>query len=400
MTGVPERIRALLATAPVIDGHNDLAWELRNRCGYDLDAVDIGIDQSATGLHTDIPRMRAGGMGAQFWSVFVPCTPSARGPVVDTLEQIDAVHAMTTRYPDDLALATTAADIEQAVAAGRIASLLGMEGGHSIGSSLGTLRMMYTLGVRYLTLTHNDNTPWADSATDEPKVGGLTAFGREVVRELNRLGMLVDLSHVAATTMNAALDVAEVPVLFSHSSARALCGHPRNVPDEVLTRLPGNGGVCMVTFVPGFLNEECHAWMDAMVAEEDRITGSAPGEDHRAAVAAWLERNPRPPCDVGDVADHVEHVREVAGVDHVGLGGDFDGIVCTPDGLADVAGYPALLAELAERGWSDAELGKLTCHNVIRVIRDAEAGARRIRAERGPSLATIEQLDGATALTG
>jgi len=393
---VPERIRTLLAEAPVIDGHNDLPWALRNRVRYDLDALDISVDQSAAGLHTDIPRLRRGGVGAQFWSVFVPWTLEGGAAVTATLEQIDAVRGICARYPDDLALAFTADEVERVRASGRVASLVGLEGGHSIHCSLGTLRMMYVLGARYLTLTHFKNNPWADSATDEPGVGGLSAFGREVVRECNRLGMIVDLSHVADTTMHAALDTSTAPAFFSHSSARALCDHSRNVPDDVLARVRDTNGVVMVTFVPGFLNEECRVWIDGLIAEEQRLADfhAEASPEYYAAQRAWVAANPRPPCGVPDVADHVEHVRDVSGIDHVGLGSDFDGVVATPDGLEGVDGYPALLAELAGRGWSDAELGKLTWHNALRVLRDTEAAARVAQRERGPSLATIAELDG------
>ncbi|HEX6498075.1 MAG TPA: dipeptidase [Micromonosporaceae bacterium] len=395
-TELDERIRTLLDRAPVIDGHNDLAWELRGRVRYDLDRLDVSVDQSATGLHTDLVRLRAGGVGAQFWSVFVSCRLTGEAAVVATLEQIDFVHRLVRRYPDTLALATTADEVEAARAGGRIASLLGVEGGHSIACSLGTLRMMYALGVRYLTLTHVENTPWADSATDEPKVGGLSAFGREVVRECNRLGVLVDLSHVAPSTMDAALDVSTAPAFFSHSSARALCDHPRNVPDQQLERVRDTNGVVMVTFVPGFLNDACRHWIGELAAAEEEIAGRWPEDSPqwRQARLDWVRDHPRPPCSVSDVADHIEHVREVAGVDHVGLGGDFDGIVCTPDGLSDVSGYPALLAELAKRGWSDPELAKLTWHNALRVLRDTEAVARREQAVRDASPATFAELDG------
>ncbi|MGH3658464.1 MAG: dipeptidase [Micromonosporaceae bacterium] len=370
-----DRIRTLLREAPVVDGHNDLLWELRTLAGYDFDSIDIAVDQRHTGIHTDLPRLRTGGVGAQFWSVWVPC--HHEDPVVATLEQIDAAYRMVERYPDDLRLVTMAVEVETAVRTGRIASLLGIEGGHCIGESLGTLRMMYALGVRYMTLTHVSNTPWADSATDEPKVGGLNDFGRDVVREMNRLGMLVDLSHVAPTTMHAALDVSTAPAFFSHSSARALCDHPRNVPDDVLRRVADTDGLVMVTFVPGFVTEECRSWMDGLGDEEDRLDTVYPhgSSEWREAVTRWVGTNPRPPCGVSDVADHVEHVRAVAGVANVGLGGDYDGCVCPPDGLADVAGYPALLAELAERGWSDGELAALTYRNAMRVLRDTEEAA-------------------------
>ncbi len=379
------RIHTLLAEAPVVDGHNDLIWELRQRFDHDLDAIDLATDQSGIGLHTDIPRLRAGGVGAQFWSVYVPSTIA--NPVTATLEQIDAVRAVVARHRDDLVLVTTADELEAARSSGRIASLIGMEGGHSIGSSLGALRMMHALGARYLTLTHFKNTEWADSATDEPAVGGLNDFGREVVRECNRLGVIADLSHVADTTMHATLDVSTAPAFFSHSSARALCGHPRNVPDDVLARVRDSNGIVMVTFVPGFLTEECREWIDGLIQEMARL--QAEHGDARSVLKAgeraWLAANPRPPCSVVDVADHVEHIRGVAGVDHVGLGGDFDGVVATPDGLSGVDGYPALLEVLADRGWSDADLAKLTWHNALRVLRDTESAARAAPRQRPAS---------------
>jgi membrane dipeptidase len=370
-----ERIHRLLAEAPVVDGHNDLPWELRQRAGSGTE-IDLSRNQSGHGLHTDIPRLRAGGVGAQFWSVYVPSTVA--NPVTATLEQIDLVRAMVARYPDDLAVATSADEVERARAAGRVASLIGMEGGHSIDSSLGALRMMHALGARYLTLTHFHNTPWADSATDSPAVGGLSDFGREVVRECNRLGVLADLAHVADTTMHATLDVSTAPAFFSHSSARALCDHARNVPDDVLARVRDSNGIVMVTFVPGFLREDCREWIDGLINEYGRLAAEF-GEataGYAEGVQTWLNGNPRPPCSVADVADHVEHIRAVAGVAHVGLGGDFDGVAATPDGLSGVDGYPALLVELAERGWSDAELAALTWHNALRVLRDTEAAAR------------------------
>jgi membrane dipeptidase len=390
-----ERMRAVLVETPVVDGHNDLAWELRCRVGYDFDRLDVAVDQSGAGLHTDLPRLRAGGVGAQFWSVFVPGTLSGDAAVAATLEQIDAVRRMIERYPQDLALAGGAEQVERARADGRIASLLGVEGGHSIACSLGTLRMMYALGARYLTLTHNQNTPWADSATDAPAVGGLSAFGREVVRECNRLGMLVDLSHVATSTMHAALETSTAPPFFSHSSARALCDHPRNVPDDVLGRVGHAEGIVMVTFVPGFLTEQCRQWQEWLHGELQMLGQSLAeaSPEWYAARAALLQANPRPPCGVGDVADHIEHVRQVAGVDHVGLGGDFDGTASLPDGLPGVAAYPTLLAELADRGWSDAELAKLTWHNPLRVLRATEAAAAVAGQTRGPSLATFAELD-------
>jgi membrane dipeptidase len=386
-----ERVRALLDRYPLVDGHNDLLWELRKQFGYDLDRADLAAGVPTT--HTDLPRLREGGVGAQFWSVWVPSDLSAVDAVTGTLEQIDAGHTMIARHADRLGAATTADEVDEVFASGRVASLLGMEGGHSIGGSLGTLRTMYRLGARYMTLTHNDNLPWADAATDVRGCGGLTPFGVEVVREMNRLGMLVDLSHVAPWTMDAALDATEAPVIFSHSSARALCDHPRDVPDSVLARVPGNGGVVMVTFVPYFLTEPAREWQQRLDAEEARLR-EAEVPDLAAGETAWRAANPVPVVTIADVADHVEHIREVAGIDHVGLGGDFDGVPDLPQGLHDVSSYPALLAELADRGWNDADLVALAGGNVLRVFRDAEAVARDLRTRRGPSLATIAELDG------
>jgi membrane dipeptidase len=382
------RIEALLREAPVVDGHNDLPWAHRVRVRNDFAALDVAQDTTAEGLHTDLPRLRRGGVGGQFWSAFVPSTLPGHEAVTATLEQIDAIRRMVRHYPDDLMLARSADDMEAARTAGKVASLIGIEGGHSIACSLGTLRMMYALGVRYMTLTHFQNNEWADSATDVPGVGGLSDFGREVVRECNRLGVMADLSHVADTTMNAALDVSTAPAFFSHSSARALCGHERNVPDDMLLRVRDTSGIVMVTFVPGFLTENCRVWIDGLLTEVKALAARFGDQSpqYRAAEAAWVRDNPRPPCTVADAADHVEHVREVAGVDHVGLGGDYDGVVALPDGLEGVDGYPRLLAELAERGWSDDDLAKLTWHNAVRVLRDTEAAARAARRNRGPSL--------------
>ncbi|GAA2101642.1 dipeptidase [Kitasatospora saccharophila] len=391
-----DRARAVLRTTPVVDGHNDLPWAMRAQAGYDLDAVDLTADQSHR-LHTDLGRLRAGGVGAQFWSVYVPAELSGDGAVSATLEQVDFVKRMTARHPEHLRLALTADEVEAARAEGRIASLMGAEGGHSINSSLATLRALYELGVRYLTLTHNSNVPWADSATDEPVHGGLSAFGEEVVREMNRLGMLVDLSHVSAGTMRHALRVSEAPVLFSHSSARAVCDHPRNVPDDVLAGLPANGGVAMVTFVPKFVLPAAIEWTLAADANM-AARGFHPLETTPEAMAvqrAYEAAHPRPVATAATVADHLDHMREVAGVDHVGIGGDYDGTAFTPSGLEDVSGYPALVAELLRRGWSEADLAKLTWHNALRALRGAETVARRLRAERRPSTATREQLDGA-----
>ncbi|MCF3105481.1 dipeptidase [Streptomyces roseoverticillatus] len=394
-----ERAHELLAAHPVVDGHNDLPWALRQQVRYDLDRRDIAADQSATGLHTDLPRLRAGGVGAQFWSVYVRTDMAGDEAVSATLEQIDVVRQLADRYPGDLRLAFTADDMEAARAEGRIASLMGAEGGHSINCSLATLRALHRLGVRYMTLTHNDNVPWADSATDVPAAGGLTRFGEEVVREMNRVGMLVDLSHVSADTMRDALRVSEAPVIFSHSSARAVCDHPRNVPDDVLGALAANGGVAMATFVPKFILPEAVAWTQA--ADENLRahglhhldTSPRAMELHRAFEA----EHPRPLATASTVADHLDHMREVAGVDHIGIGGDFDGTAFTPADLADVAGYPNLIAELLRRGWSDTDLAKLTWQNAVRALRAAEDVARAASALRGPSVATIDAVDGPRA---
>ncbi|AGS69991.1 dipeptidase [Streptomyces collinus] len=385
--------RDLLREFPVVDGHNDLPYALREQVRYDLAARDIAARQDDH-LHTDLPRLREGGVGAQYWSVFV--RSDLPGAVPATLEQIDCVRRLIERYPTQLRGALTAADMEAARAEGRIASLMGAEGGHSIDNSLGTLRGLYELGVRYMTLTHNDNVDWADSATDEPKAGGLTAFGREVVREMNRLGMLVDLSHVAATTMRDALDTSTAPVIFSHSSARAVCDHPRNVPDDVLERLPANGGMAMVTFVPKFVLQAAVDWTVAADANM-RAHGFHHLDTTAEAMAvhrAFQERTPRPVATVATVADHLDHMREAAGVDHIGIGGDYDGTAFTPDGLNDVSGYPNLIAELLDRGWSRADLAKLTWQNAVRVLGAAEDVARDLQTTRAPSLATIESLDG------
>ncbi|WP_070023604.1 dipeptidase [Streptomyces sp. F-1] len=388
-----DEARALLREFPVVDGHNDLPWALREKSGYDLDRLDIAGHQHEH-LHTDIPRLRAGGVGAQYWSVYVPAEQP--DPVAATLEQIDCVRQLLDRYQADLAPALTAADMEAARGEGRIASLMGAEGGHSIANSLGTLRGLHALGVRYLTLTHNSNVDWADSATDAPKANGLTAFGREVVREMNRIGMLVDLSHVAPSTMRDALDATSAPVIFSHSSARAVCDHPRNIPDDVLERLPANGGMAMVTFVPKFVLQAAVDWT-AAADENMRAHGLHHLDTSAEAMRihrAFEERTPRPVATVSVVADHLDHMREVAGIDHLGIGGDYDGTAFTPDGLDDVSGYPNLLAELLERGWSRADLAKLTWQNAVRVLGAAEDVARDLQSRRGPSHATIESLDG------
>ncbi len=385
--------RDLLTRFPLIDGHNDLPWALREADAAAPALTDIAEPVDFT--HTDLPRLAAGGVGGQFWSVWVPCELDEGAAVATTIEQVDLVHQLARRYPAVLEVATTAADAERIGAAGKIASLIGAEGGHSIGSSLPVLRALYQLGVRYLTLTHNKNVRWADSGTDRPAAGGLTAFGREVVREMQRLGMLVDLSHTAATTMSDALDVAEAPVIFSHSGAQAVSDHPRNVPDAILARLAGNGGVCMATFVLPFVSQARRDWERLLDDEMGRRGLDYLDMSVRYAFAAtWQPPVPPPPVRLTEVADHIEHIREVAGIDHVGIGGDYDGTDNLPEGLADVSCYPALIAELTGRGWSEADCAALTRGNILRVLRDAESAAVSISARRGPSSARIEQLDG------
>jgi membrane dipeptidase len=369
-----DHARDLLRRHPLVDGHNDLPWAIREHFGGD--PVRARLAEPVPQTQTDLPRLATGGVGAQFWSVYVPATLAGDEAVTAVLEQIDIAHRMIEAYPDRLEVARTAADVERVFAAGKVASLLGAEGGHAINDSLGVLRSLYALGVRYLTLTHNNNVGWADSATDQPQAGGLTDFGREVVREMQRLGMLVDLSHVAASTMHDALDVARAPVIFSHSSARALCDHPRNVPDDVLGRLAANGGVCMVTFVPFFVSADCAQWQAGLLAEMERR-----GLDRRdvgawgAAIPEYERAHPVPEATLTQVADHVDHVRAVAGLEHVGIGGDYDGSGRFPAGLADVSRYPALFAELLTRGWTENECAALAGGNILRVLRAAETAA-------------------------
>ncbi len=387
-----ERARRLLRSVPLIDGHNDLAWKIRCRGAPGFDALDLAQPQPA--LMTDIPRLREGLVGAQFWAAYVPPAFAGRGAARVGLELVDYVLAMVRRYPETFALATTADEVRTAFASGRIASLLGLEGGHIIENSLGVLRTFARLGVRYMTLTHNATTDWADAATDAARHDGLSRFGEEVVREMNRLGMLVDLSHVSDATIRDALRVSEAPVICSHSSARRLVSHPRNVPDELAAAVAGTGGVIMVNFVPAFLSES--AWRHDVTRKELAATyeADAPPERAAAKLAAWDEAHPWPRPALGVVADHLEHLCSVAGVDHVGIGGDLDGIPTTPVGLEDVSTYPRLVAELLRRGWSESDLERVVGRNVLRVLQKAEAVSARLQREREPSVATIEQLDG------
>jgi membrane dipeptidase len=366
--------RAMLGRFPLVDGHNDLPWEIRAEAGSDLGKA--AIDKRLPRFHTDIPRLVEGGVGGQWWSVYVPGTLPPDEAVRVTLEQVDIVHRMIARYPDRFQLALTADDVTDAFGNGRIASLLGAEGGHSIGGSLAVLRSLHALGVRYMTLTHNQNVGWADSATDVPDAGGLSAFGREVVREMQRLGMLVDLSHVAVSTMRDALDVAGAPVIFSHSSAKAVTDSPRNVPDDVLRRLAENNGVCMVTFVPPFVSQQCADWLvDLKKAAEHRGIDPNDLDGVFGLATEYSKENPPPSATLSQVADHVEHVAEIAGGEHVGIGGDFDGTPDLPAGLEDVSRYPALFGELARRGWTEADCKALAGGNILRVMRAAESYA-------------------------
>jgi len=375
-----DRARALLKQTPLIDGHNDYPWALREKAQRNFEKLDVAKSQPS--IMTDIARLRAGGVGGQFWSVYVPVELTGQSAVTATLEEIDTVHQMTRRYPETFELALTAEDVERIFKQGRIASLIGMEGGHSIDNSLAVLRMFYRLGARYMTLTHSKNTAWADSATDDPKFGGLAPFGEEVVHEMNWLGMLVDLSHVSPETMEDAIRISQAPIIFSHSSARALNDVPRNVPDSVLRLLPKNGGVVMVTFVPGFLDRAVAAWSKLQDAERDRLTKLSPTDTAAVTrgVDAWTAVHPAPRATLSEAADHIDHIRKVAGIDHIGLGSDFDGITQVPQGLEDVSKYPSLIAELLRRGYKDDEVKKITGQNILRVMREVEkvaAGTKR-----------------------
>jgi membrane dipeptidase len=391
------RVDRIFKDVPLIDGHNDLPWEYREHVKNHLAEIDIRQDQSKIEkpLMTDIPRLRKGGLGGQFWSVYVPVSLKGADAVQATMEQIDVVHRLAAIYPDTFALALTADDVTRIHKSGKIASLIGVEGGHSINNSLAVLRLLYDAGARYMTITHSDNNDWADSATAAPRHGGLTNFGKAVIGEMNRLGMLVDLSHVSPETMKAALDVTAAPVIFSHSSARALTNHPRNVPDDVLQRLPQNGGVVMITFVPSFVSEKVRTYGAEHAGIEAHIKELYPGQpDHvKEELQAWEAAHPRPRATLNDVADHVDHVMKVAGEDHVGIGGDFDGITSTPLDLESVADYPKLFAELLRRGHSEDQLRKLAGLNVLRVMKQAEAVAARLQKEKAASDVLIGDLD-------
>ncbi|SDC98566.1 membrane dipeptidase [Sphingomonas sp. YR710] len=408
---IAARVERVLKATPIIDGHNDLPWELRDRFDSKLERIDLRGDTKALPrpadaspfwqpLMTDIPRLRAGRVGGQFWSVWIPTTITGPAAIQTTIEQIDLVKRMAAKWPADFEMAYTAADVVRIEKAGRIASLIGIEGGHQIGNSLPALRQMYVSGARYMTLSHSSNNDWADSATDAPAHHGLTPFGLAVVREMNRLGMLVDLSHVSPETMKAALAVTQAPVIFSHSGARALIDHPRDVPDDVLTLVARNRGVVMVNFFPLYVSEATSRWASDRAAEQARLSsppfaGVYIGQPDRAkaAMAAWDTAHPMPATTIAMVADHIDHIAKVAGVDCVGIGSDFDGIPFTPQGLDGVDKYPALFAELARRGWSDTDLAKLAGGNILRAMREAEAIAAKLQATTPPSSATIAELD-------
>ncbi len=395
----PEQVAAAaLRAAPVWDGHNDVPEQLRERRNNLIGSFDFrdttGTADPANNrvaMQTDLPRLRRGRVGAQFWSVYVSTALTEQQAVQATIEQIDVMKRLIARYPQDLQYVTTAAEAQRAMRSGRIASLLGMEGGHSIGSSLGVLRQMYALGARYMTLAHFKNTSWADSATDAPAHDGLTDFGRDVVREMQRLGMLVDLSHVSEATMLDALDVAKAPVIFSHSGVRAVNSHPRNVPDTVLDRLKANGGMVMVVTLPSYVSEEVRGWTVRQAAEKARLEADRVGDPAgaKAALALWTKANPPPRATIAQVADHIDHVVKRIGIDHVGVGGDFDGMASTVQGMDDVSGYPALFAELARRGYTQAELEKVASRNMLRVLREAERHAMSRRGDPPLENATV-----------
>jgi len=409
---IAARVERVLARTPLVDGHNDLAWEVRERFGGKLDRLDLTADTSklpppasqpdAPGLMTDIPRLRAGHVGGQFWSVYIPASVDGPAAVQMTLEQIDIVKGMATRYSDVFEMAYAAADVVRIHKAGRVASLIGVEGGHQMGDSLPALRQLYAAGARYMTLTHAINTRWADSATANPAHNGLTPFGKAVVGEMNRMGMLVDLSHVSEKTMQDTLAVSKAPVIFSHSGAKGVDDHARNVSDEVLGLVAKNHGVVMVNFAVTYVSEARNRWAADRSAEQARYNAPPFGglyigqpEKAKAALAAWDKDHPPPPVTLSMVADHIEHIAKVCGVDCVGIGSDFDGIGETPVGLEGVDKYPVLLAELARRGWSDADLAKVAGGNVLRAMREAEGVAKQLQATTQPSYATIADLDGA-----
>jgi len=394
----PERLEALAAldAAPVFDGHNDMPLQLRIRVDNKINTFDFtdttGLEDAhprGYPMHSDLTRLKEGRVGAQIWAIYVPATLPEPEAVRMTMEQIDVTKRLIARYPDEMAYAETADQIEIAMREGKLASILAVEGGHSIGSSLAVLRQFYALGVRYLTLTHVLDTPWADSATDDPEHGGLSDFGKDVVREMNRMGMVVDLSHVSEDAMRDALAISRAPVIFSHSGAKAVNGHARNVPDDVLLRLRDNGGVIMLVGLPGYLNEDRRQWHSQHAAETARLAALNQGRPDLvdAGMAEWIEINPEPPTMISHMADHIDHIKALIGVEHIGIGGDFDGMPAGPVGFEDVSGYPALFEELVRRGYSQVELELIANRNALRVLREAE---RYAASQRGrPAIETL-----------
>lgn len=386
----------ILESVPLFDGHNDAPWQYRNRVGYKFSALDFyDTTQFENPMHTDIPRLKEGRVGAQWWSVYVSAFIPEPEAVKQTMEQIDFVHRMANRYPDEFEMAYTAADVERIFSEGKIASMIGMEGGHSINNSLATLRMFYDLGARYMTITHGRTLDWADAAGDEPKHGGLTEFGEEVIREMNRLGMMVDLSHVTPETMKDAIRVSQAPVMFSHSNARAISGHPRNVPDDVLQLLPDNGGLVMVTFVESFTSEELRRWYAARNGFRAEMESLYPGQPEEVAqkMEEWFAENEQPKSTLEQVADHIDHIRDQIGVDYIGIGGDYDGVSSLPLGLEDVSTYPDLFAELLRRGYTEEELKKIAGLNMLRVLKEAEEVSAMLREEWEPSEVLITDFE-------
>lgn len=391
-----ERARAVLRRWPVLDGHNDAPWEIRERLKNKLAAFDFhDTKRLDKPMATDLTRAAAGGLGGQFWSVYVPVDYRGAAATQAVIEQIDVVRRLVARYPDRMTLALSADDVAKAFQQGKLASLIGIEGGYAINESLPTLRALYLLGARYMTLAHWETMSWVDAATDDPEHDGLSPFGVEVVREMNRLGMLIDLSHVSAATMNDVLDVSAAPVIFSHSSARALCGHPRNVPDDVLVRVAKNGGVVMVNFAPVFVSQAVFEQRCRRDAEEARLKSRYLGDPRQREeqLALWDKQNPTPAATLAQLADHIDHIKQIAGIDHVGIGSDLDGIPTTPTGLEDVSTYPALVAELLRRGYREEEVGKVASGNILRVLRRAEQVAVELGRTRLASEATIQELD-------
>lgn len=386
----------ILESVPLFDGHNDVPWQYRNRVGYKFSELDFyDTTHLERPMHTDIPRLREGRVGAQWWSVYVNAGIPESEAVKQTLEQIDFVHRLVEMYPDHFELALTADDVERIFADGKIASLIGMEGGHSIANSLATLRMMFDLGARYMTITHSRTLDWADAAGDNPQHDGLTAFGEEVIREMNRLGMMVDLSHTTPATMKDAIRVSEAPVMFSHSNTRALTDHPRNVPDDVLLLTKENNGIVMVTFVETFTSEERRLFFAERAAYQRKMEYLYPGQPDSisAHMQNWDSEREAPKSTLEQVADHIDHIRDLIGVDYIGIGGDYDGIPTLPLGLEDVSTYPDLFAELLARGYSSEDLRKIAGLNMLRVLREAEEVSAKLRAERGPSEVLITDFE-------